>query len=176
MCHTVVDCGLEVVTRQLVRNLRQVAQQQQPCGVDLTLRQVSEWTSTATIDFDNTNRQAAKTSTLPFDRTSHAITLPPGAYLIDFNEIVQIPRNYMGSIFPRSSLWRSGVGIAAGVVDAGYEGAMGPLMEVKSHNGVVLYRNGKLAQMVFEELGQSVEGYKGIYQAATSRVGRDGAP
>ncbi|PGH23896.1 deoxycytidine triphosphate deaminase [Polytolypa hystricis UAMH7299] len=166
--------GLEVVTRQLVRNLPHVTKQQQPCGVDLTLRQVSEWTSAASIDFDNTKRQAAKTSSLPFDDTSHAITLQPGAYLIDFNEIVQIPRNCMGSIFPRSSLWRSGVGIAAGVVDAGYEGAMGALMDVKNPHGVVLYQNAKLAQIIFEELGEMVEGYNGIYQSSTSSVGRDG--
>lgn len=166
--------GLEVVTRQLVRNLRNVTQQQQPCGVDLTLRQVSEWTSAATIDFDNTKRQAAKISSLPFENASDTISLQPGAYLIDFNETVQIPRNCMGSVFPRSSLWRSGVGIEAGVVDAGYEGTMGALMEVKNPNGVVLYKNSKLAQVVFEEMGETVEGYNGIYQSSTSSAGRDG--
>lgn len=96
--------GLEIVRRQLVRNLQQVAQQQQPCGIDLTLRQVFQWTSAATIDFDNTKRQAARTSSLPFDRISSTITLQPGAYLIDFNETVQIPRNCMASVFPRSSM------------------------------------------------------------------------
>jgi deoxycytidine triphosphate deaminase len=60
----------------------------------------------------------------------------------------------MGSIFTRSSLWRSGVGIAAGVVDAGYEGAMGALMEVNSPHEVVLHQEAKLAQVVFEELGR----------------------
>ena len=167
--------GLEIVTRHLVRNLRHVGHQQQPCGVDLTLRRVSEWTSAACVDFDNTKRQAAKASNLPFDNTSDSVQLRPGAYLIDFNETVHVPRNCMGSVFPRSSLWRSGVGITAGVVDAGYEGAMGALMEVKNPHGVVLYRNAKLAQVVFEELGETVAGYKGIYQSSTSSVGRDGS-
>ncbi|KAH6710739.1 dUTPase-like protein [Leptodontidium sp. MPI-SDFR-AT-0119] len=135
--------GLEIITRQLVRNIRNVAQQQQPSGVDLTLRQISKWTSAATIDFDNIKRQAAQTSILP--------------------------------LFPRSSLWRSGLGISAGVVDAGYEGAMGALVEVKNPHGVVLYENSKLAQIVLEEMGQEVEGYSGVYQASTSSVGRDGA-
>ena len=145
--------GLEIVTRQLVRNMRHVAQQQQPCGIDLTLRQVSEWTSAATIDFDNTKRQAARTSSLPFDNTSHTIILQQGAYLIDFNESVMIPRNCMLRVCPRSSLWRSGIGISAGVVDLGYEGAMGALMEVKNPNGIVLCKSAKLAQIVFEEIG-----------------------
>lgn len=168
--------GREIITRQLVQNLRHIAHQQQPCGIDLTLRQISQWTSAAIIDFDNTNRQAAKTSTLSFDRTSagQAITLQPGAYLVDFNETVKVPLNCMASVFPRSSLWRSGVGILAGVVDAGYEGAMGALMEVKNPSGVVLIKNAKLAQIVFEELGEIVEGYNGIYQSSTTSVGRDG--
>ncbi|PLN74649.1 dUTPase-like protein [Aspergillus taichungensis] len=166
--------GLEVVTRQLVRNLRG-ATQQQPCGVDLTLRQISEWSSAATIDFDNTNRQGAKASSLSFDENTHGITLYPGAYLVDFNETVQVLWTCMGSIFPRSSLWRSGVGITAGVIDAGYEGALGALIEVKNPHGLVLHRNAKLAQIVFEELSETVEGYNGIYQSATSNAGRDGA-
>ncbi|CRG90534.1 hypothetical protein PISL3812_07578 [Talaromyces islandicus] len=166
--------GREIVTRHLVRNLLHVAQQQQPCGVDLTLRQVSKWTSAATIDFDNTKRQAAKTCSLPFDTTSHTLTLQPGSYLVDFNETVQIPRNCMASVSPRSSLWRSGIGISAGVVDAGYEGAMGALMEVKNPSGVVLYKNSKLAQVVFEQMGETVKGYSGIYQSSTSSAGRDG--
>ncbi|KAJ5771145.1 uncharacterized protein N7511_003196 [Penicillium nucicola] len=160
--------GVEIINRQLVRNLRNITQQQQPCGIDLTLRQVSRWNSAATIDFDNTKRQTAKTSSLPFDETNRTITLQPGAYLVDFNETVRTPRNCMGSVFPRSSLWRSGVGIAAGVVDAGYEGAMGALLEVKNPYGVILYQNAKLAQIVFEELGDTVEGYSGIYQSSAS--------
>ncbi|KAI0907563.1 dUTPase-like protein [Ustulina deusta] len=166
--------GLQIITRQLVRNLRRASQQQQSCGVDLTLSQVSQWTSAATIDFDNTNRRGAKTLSLPFDETSHTITLQPGAYLVDFNETVQIPRNCIGSLFPRSSLWRSGVGIVAGVVDAGYEGAMGALMEVKNPHGIVLYKHAKIAQIVFEEMGEEVEGYNGIYQSSKSSAGRDG--
>ncbi|CAI7624869.1 unnamed protein product [Penicillium pancosmium] len=139
--------GLEVVSRQLVRNLRHIGQQQQPCGIDLTLRQVSKWTSAASIDFDNTKRKAAKTSTV-------ALTWLTSTKL--------------------SSLWRSGVSISAGVVDAGYEGAMGALMEVKNPHGLVLYQNAKLAQLVIEELNTTVDGYSGIYQSSTNSNGIDG--
>ncbi|KAK4506540.1 hypothetical protein PRZ48_000272 [Zasmidium cellare] len=166
--------GLEIITRNLVRNVANIAHQQQPCGVDLTLRQVSQWTSPAVIDADNTHRQAAQTATLPFD-ANNTITLSNGAYLVDFNETVKIPLDCMGSLFPRSSLWRSGVGIESGLVDAGYEGAMGALMHVKNPHGVVLYRGAKLAQIVFEEMKGEVEGYRGVYQASTGSAGRDGA-
>lgn len=171
---TMILSGIQIVSRQLVRNLQNVIQQQQPCGIDLTLRQVSKWTSAATIDFDNSKRQAAKVTSLPFNDHSQSITLEQGAYLVDFNETVHVPLNCMASVFPRSSLWRSGVGIHAGVVDAGYEGAMGALMEVKNPHGVILYKDAKLAQIVFEEMTQSVDGYKGVYQSSTSSAGRDG--
>lgn len=100
--------------------------------------------------------------------------LGPGSYLIDFNETVHVPRNVMGSLFPRSSLWRSGVGISAGVVDAGYEGAMGAMMDVRNPDGVILFRDAKIAQIVFEELRGEVEGYRGVYQSSMSSIGRDG--
>ncbi|KAL4870870.1 hypothetical protein BDV12DRAFT_184220 [Aspergillus spectabilis] len=138
------------------------------------LRQISQWTSPAIIELSNTKRQGAKLSPLPFSTTKQSITLPPGAYLVDFNETVAIPRNCMGSVFPRSSLWRPGVGISARVVDAGYEGAMGALLEVKNPYGVVHFRDAKLAQIVVEELGETVEGYKTVYLGSRSSMGRDG--
>ncbi|EED12341.1 dUTPase, putative [Talaromyces stipitatus ATCC 10500] len=171
--------GRRILTQNFVRSLLQPTHQQQPCGIDLTLRQISKWTSAATIDFSNTQRQAAKTSLLEFTTTAFSqeegIKLEPGAYLVDFNESVRIPLNCMASVFPRSSLWRNGVGIVAGVVDAGYEGAMGAMMDVRNPEGVVLHKNAKVAQIVFCEMTESVkEGYKGVYQFAGESVGRDG--
>ncbi|KAJ5149220.1 hypothetical protein N7448_000798 [Penicillium atrosanguineum] len=163
--------GTQILSRSLVQGLLNTSLQLQPCGIDLTLRQISLWSTPATIDFSNANRKAAKTSILQFE---DKITLKPGSYLIDFNETVKVPRNCMASVFPRSSLWRSGVGISAGVVDAGYQGAMGALMDVRNPLGVVLYKDAKLAQIVFEELGEMVDGYKGVYQGAGCSVGRDG--
>jgi dUTP pyrophosphatase len=163
--------GNQILARNLVQHLRNPTLQLQPCGIDLTLRQISLWTSPATISLSNANRKAAKLSLLQLD---DKITLQPGSYLIDFNETIKVPRNCMASVFPRSSLWRSGVGISAGVVDAGYEGAMGAMMDVRNPFGVVLYKDARLAQVVFEELGVVVEGYKGVYQGSSSSVGRDG--
>lgn len=53
----------------------------------------------------------------------------------------------MGSAFPRSQLWRPGAGITAGIVDAGYEGAIGALLKVKNSNSLVLHENAKLASL-----------------------------
>ncbi|GAM40967.1 dUTPase [Talaromyces pinophilus] len=168
--------GRQILTRHIISNLLQQTHQQQPCGIDLTLRQISAWGSPATIDFDNTRRLASKTSIIPFNlnNSDEGIKLEPGTYLIDFNETVSMPTNCMGTVLPRSSLWRSGVSVTAGVVDAGYEGAMGAMMQVLNPCGVVLHRNARVAQMVVEEMAETVEGYNGVYQGSKASVGRDG--
>jgi dUTP pyrophosphatase len=51
---------------------------------------------------------------------------------------------------------------------------MGPLMEVKNSRGLVLYRDAKLAQIGFEESGEVVAVHGGVYQASSSRAGKDG--
>lgn len=167
--------GASIVNRGIVRNLRSAMQQQQPCGVDLSLRRVLTWTSPATIDFDNSHRQAANTSELRFDKEIETIKLRQGAYLVEFNETVSVPLDSMGQVFVRSSLWRSGATLTAGVVDAGYEGALGALLDVKNPAGIILYKNAKLGQIVMHQLEAKVAGYRGIYQFSGSSLGRDGS-
>ena len=166
--------GASILKRGIVRNLRSVVDQLQPCGVDLSLGRVLAWTSPATIDFDNSRRQAASTSDFPFDNATDAVKLAQGAYLVEFNETVDIPLDCMGQVFVRSSLWRSGAVLTAGVVDAGYKGVLGALLDVKNPAGIVLCRNAKLGQITLHNLNEKVAGYHGVYQFAASSVGRDG--
>ncbi|KAH8655524.1 dUTPase-like protein [Xylariales sp. PMI_506] len=166
--------GASIVKRGIVRSLRSVPQQLQPCGVDLSLRRVLAWTSPATIDFDNSRRQAAKTSELLFDSHTESIKLPQGAYLVDFNETVRVPLDGTGQVFTRSSLWRSGATLTAGIVDAGYQGALGALLDVKNPNGIVLCKDAKLGQIALHKLEEKVAGYRGIYQFSADSLGRDG--
>lgn len=166
--------GASIVRRKIVGNLRSVPHQLQPCGIDLSLRRVLAWTSPATIDFDNSRRQAADTSELRFSSKSETLNLAQGAYLVEFNETVKIPLDCMGQVFVRSSLWRSGAVLTAGVVDAGYEGGLGALLDVKNPAGIVLCKNAKLGQIALHRLDEKVAGYRGIYQGSPSSLGRDG--
>lgn len=97
--------GREIISQGLIRNIQNLTHQQQSCDIDLTLRQISRWTSAVTLDFDNTKRQAAKISTLPFDTKNNTVTLKQGAYLVDFNETIKTPKNALAQIFPHSTLW-----------------------------------------------------------------------
>ena len=94
--------------------------------------------------------------------------LKPGAYLVEFNETVDVPLSLMGQIFVRSSLFRSSALLSAGVMDSGYKGAVGAMLQVMNRHGLLLSRDARLAQMVFHQMGEPVEGYNGVYQGSGS--------
>lgn len=97
-----------------------------------------------------------------------AVMLEPGAYLVEFNETVDMPLTLMGQIFVRSSLFRSGALLSAGVMDSGYKGAVGAMLQVINPHGLVLARDARLAQMVFHQMSEPVKGYRGVYQGSGS--------
>lgn len=113
----------------------------QPCGIDLSLKRVLGWKSAGVVDFDNVYRKTSATAEIPFQKlykhvpsqkqseeSQESLHLAPGAYLIEFNETVDTPLDAMGQLFVRSSLFRSGALVNAGVMDAGYQGAIGELI------------------------------------------------
>lgn len=87
-----------------------------------------------------------------------------------------MPLDCMGQLFAPSSLWRSGATLAAGVVDAGYRGALCALLSVQNPAGIVLLRNARLGQIAVHGMEREVEGYRGTYQGSESAAGRDGPP
>ncbi|KAF9632546.1 deoxyuridine 5'-triphosphate nucleotidohydrolase [Lasiodiplodia theobromae] len=183
--------GATLLPRQILTRTVSQTLQTQPCGVDLTLARVLTWAGAAgAIDFSNTRRCTAPTTVLfpkshnfaevqqkqkQSDDEEHAKTdsihLSQGSYLLEFNERVAMPLDCMGQLFPRSSLWRSGAVLHAGVVDAGYEGALGGLLQVLNPAGLRLWENARVAQMVVSSMEGTVEkGYEGVYQGS-ERVG-----
>lgn len=61
----------------------------------------------------------------------------------------------------RSSLFRSGALLSAGVIDSGYNGAVGAVLQVMNPHGLLLFRDARLAQMVFHQESEPVEGCSG---------------
>lgn len=130
--------GRTVLSRQIVCGILSSKHQTQPCGIDLSLKRVLGWKSAGVVDFDNVHRKTSATAEIPFHRdassqsqseeSQESLHLDPGAYLIEFNETVDSPLDTMGQLFVRSSLFRSGALVNAGVMDAGYQGAIGELI------------------------------------------------
>ncbi|KAJ7049651.1 putative dUTP diphosphatase Dut, partial [Mycena amicta] len=142
------------------------------------LKRVLAWPSVGLIDFDNKHRKTATTTELPFEKGLDAselrMHLVPGEYLVEFNETIDVPLDIMGSLFVRSSLFRSGALVSAGVMDSGYKGTIGEwlpddvasrgILQVVNPHGLTLFKDAKLARCVFHQMKEKVEGYSGVYQ------------
>jgi len=139
-------------------------EQFQPAGIDLTLRDVFSFSSTGSIDFDNSGRKLSETSKLQFGSDGW-LYLPKGAYKIQYNEIVKIPLDCIALAFPRSSLLRCGAFVHCAVWDPGYEGRSESLLVVENEHGIKLKKNARLVQLLFFKThGEVGEGYVGKYQ------------
>jgi len=148
----------------LVENLRDVQQQVQPNGIDLTVKEVALFSSPGSLGLSNEGRVLSNSSPLVFDGLGR-LDLLPGSYLITFNEVVNIPKNIMALATPRSSLLRCGVSVHNAVWDAGYSGRSQALMVVYNQQGFRLYKDARIVQMVFFFLNHEVaEGYRGKFQ------------
>ena len=148
----------------LVENLCDVGRQLQPNGIDLTLREIAMFSSPGSLGSASEERVLSVTSPLVFDGLGR-LDLPPGCYVITYNEVVNIPANVMALARPRSSLLRCGVSVHNAVWDAGYSGRSQSLMVVYNQHGFRLHRNARVVQMVFFCLSSDVaQGYDGMFQ------------
>ena len=147
----------------LIEDYINLEEQVQPNGIDFTLREISMLQSAGRITTMNSQRLVSDVAPLVFDGLNF-IDLMPGAYIITYNEIVHLPKNVMALATPRSSLLRCGVTVNTAVWDAGYSGRSQSLMVVYNPQGFRLQRNARIVQLVFFQLTQETEGYRGAYQ------------
>jgi dUTP pyrophosphatase len=154
----------ELLGEGLVESMIDQQVQTQMCGVELTLNKVERFVSPGAVDFDNAKRVVSDTEVLEFD--DHGwIELESGAYLVTFNEIVDIPEDVTAIARPRSSLLRSGATMATALWDPGYRGRSQSLLVVYNPHGLRLGKNARLLQLVFLRLGEAAdEVYSGAYQ------------
>jgi dUTP pyrophosphatase len=147
----------------LVAEYLDLETQVQPNGFDLTLRGIDVLQTPGTLAVSNAERVLPVTTPLVFDGMGY-IDLPPGAYRITFNEVVNLPHDLMAIARSRSSLLRSGVVVSSAVWDAGYSGRSESLMVVYHPHGFRVQRNTRLLQLVFMTLCGQTDGYQGVYQ------------
>lgn len=147
---------------QLITHMVDPKVQVSPNGVELTLQKLYTFKEAGTIDFSNQERHIPDYEEVPLKKGRYV--LPPGTYLVTYNEIVRLPTNLIAIGRPRSSLLRSGVTIESAVWDAGYEGRSRGLLTVYNSNGFVVKPNARLLHLVFLQLLQETRPYEGVYQ------------
>ena len=138
--------------------------QMQPCGIDMTLKEVHSLSDSGAIDFDNSKRKISKSAPLAFD-SEGKLHLVQGCYKIIYNEYVSVPLDACAFGFPRSSLLRCGADVRCAVWDPGYHGRSESLLVVSSQHGIMLHKNAKVMQLVFVRLESAAhKGYEGQYK------------
>jgi dUTP pyrophosphatase len=135
----------------------------QPCGVDLTLREIYSLQTEGAVDFDNSERKLSETEKIEF--AGDWAHLKKGAYKIVYNEVVSIPIDCAGLAYPRSSLLRCGAVIHCAVWDPGYRGRSESLLIVENEHGIRLKKNARMVQIVFLKLDKKAKSlYEGRYK------------
>jgi len=138
--------------------------QTQMCGMELTLQKIERFTSSGAVAFDNIERELPRTELMDFD-SSGWIDLAAGAYLVTFNEIVNVPRDAAALARARSTLLRCGASLETALWDPGYRGRSQSLLVVYNPHGLRLKKNARLMQLVFLRLEKEAEKvYAGKYQ------------
>jgi dUTP diphosphatase len=147
---------------RLVSGLIEPDAQVQPCGLDVTLGAVFEFTESGRLGADD--RHVPDRVPLAFDFWGW-LHLSPGAYMIQLNETVRLPLDIMALGRPRSTLLRLGASLHTAVWDPGYEGRSECLLTVHNPAGIELQKDARVLQLVFFRLEAATQqGYAGRYQ------------
>ncbi len=134
--------------------------QNQPAGVDLTVQKIESFKEPGTIDFDNSSRKIAQGVEHTGEKLAGGC-----AYRITYNEIIKVPDDAVGLIYPRSSLLRNGGHLVSAVWDPGYKGRGQGLLQVLNPHGLVVKKDARIGQIIFIRLeDQPNEGYGGKFQ------------
>ena len=66
---------------------------------------------------------------------------------------LEIPKGYVGLIWPRSGLAvNEGIDVFAGVIDSGYRGVIKVCLYNSSSEGVEIKKDDRIAQILFQEI------------------------
>ncbi len=150
--------------RGLVESMIDPETQTQMCGMELTCRRSSGSYTAGAVAFDNKERKLPETESVNFDEMGW-IDLTAGAYLVTFNEVVNIPRDVAAIARARSTLLRCGATLETALWDPGYRGRSQSLLVVYNPLGLKLKKNARLMQLVFLRLEKEAEKlYSGKYQ------------
>jgi dUTP pyrophosphatase len=138
-------------------------------GVDLTVRGVSKFVSEGAVDFSNQERVISEVQDLGFDDLGW-IRLEPGAFRVEYNEVINLPNDIVGIAMPRSSLIRCGVALVTSFWDAGYHGRGKSTIVIFNPKGFRMKRDSRIAQLAFLFMKTpSEKGYQGTFQGEDTR-------
>jgi deoxycytidine triphosphate deaminase len=107
------------------------------------------------------------------DPNENCFTFRPGKYyLIKTMEKVNLPTHISGMIFPRTTLFRSGLGLFNGIVQTGYSGELTFGIKNLGESDIKVYFGARVAHITFHEVAGEGNQYRGQWQGG--RVATEG--
>lgn len=142
----------------------------QPNGVDLSVDKIYRHSSDSVGVLNDESYQKPEREEAPtvepepwkIESEIESYYLKPGSYVVEYAEIVEIPENHIGVIYPRSRLMRCGGMLFSAVWDSGYRGKgegglwVGHPMSVQTDM--------RIGQIVFYTTEELDEHYSGSHQ------------
>ena len=98
------------------------------------------------------------------DGDGNFLLVADGWYLVTTVETMKLPLGLAGTIFPRSTLFRSGVALHSSVVPPGYEGPLVFGLNVVVKEGFLIERFARFCHLVLYSVEQGATNYRGQWQ------------
>ena len=98
------------------------------------------------------------------ERANSFAFLPGQYYLVKTMEKVNLPADLSGIIFPRTTLFRSGLGLFNGVVQPGYQGELTFGLANLGPSRVSISFGARIAHITFHEIKGVGQAYRGQWQ------------
>lgn len=149
-----------ILKKGLMKDYIDLDSQLQPNGFDMTLQKIYKLHGIGEI--------TCNSKVLPeleeIITSSKIWYLKQGVYLIQFNEVVNLPKNIAAFSIQRSSIIRSGAMINVASWDSGYNGRGQNILFVNNPDGLCLEKNARVVQMHFLRVEGKHFSYNGHYQ------------
>ncbi|WP_186130299.1 dCTP deaminase domain-containing protein [Burkholderia gladioli] len=131
-------------------------------GVDLQLDAVHEISGRGALRCDT--RKTADSTPLEPDVDGNFLLVADRWYLVKTVETMKLPLNLAGTVFPRSTLFRSGVALHSSVVPPGYEGPLIFGLNVVARDGFLIQRYARFCHLVLSSVDEGATNYRGQWQ------------
>lgn len=134
-------------------------------GFDLRINEIFEFTSGGMLGIHERHTPETKSLAKFEDKEEKFVNLEPNKwYVVQTVEKVNCPKNLVGFVFPRSTLYRSGILLRGGVVDPGYSGKLAFGLINMNDTPFRLEIGSRLANISFFEVKGEANPYQGKWQ------------
>lgn len=138
----------------------------QPNGVDLSIDKIYGMKGYASLSNDGYSKPSRSEIELEDYEVENidgkSYKLYKDYYIVEYNEVIEIPEDHIGLVLPRSRLMRCGGTLYTAVWDSGYKGKGEGGLNVR--NLMYLEENMNIGQIIYIETEKLSEHYDGSHQ------------